>query len=493
MMKHGLRALALLLCVLLLSGCTWPEVVPWAREEEAAEESSTQSGSFGIYMTWTLSDEHTLHISGRGVIPDYWGDTTKTPNWPAWHEFRDTVTTLVVEEGVSVIGSRAFTGFSKLTNVMLPENLLEIGASAFENCESLAEIVSPDSVHSIGKQCFAGCGLKSVAISPFVEQIGDKAFDRCEQLLEILVDPDNPAYASKDGVFFTKDLTRLLCLPGGKTGAYALPDSVILVAEGVFAGCELSEIRISGNFKVVSSGMFADCEQLTELWLEEGVTTIEDRGLTNCPLLRAVHIPASLSIINGNAFDRCPALQEISVTEGNLKFASEDGVLYSLDKKRLVRCPAAREGAFAVPGGVESIDPMAFEACVGLSGIEFPLSLTEIGDGAFEGCTGLSGLDFGLRLERIGAEAFRGCTQLRSLTIPNSVRELGESAFFGCAALESLSLGSGLEAVAACAFEGCGALRELNFSHGAGSVDRRAFYGCVALESVVPSVRVRFL
>ena len=62
MMKHGLRALALLLCVVLLSGCTWPEVVPWAREEEAAEESSTQSGSFGIYMTWTLSDEHTLHI-----------------------------------------------------------------------------------------------------------------------------------------------------------------------------------------------------------------------------------------------------------------------------------------------------------------------------------------------------------------------------------------------------------------------------------------------
>ena len=138
MMKHGLRALALLLCVLLLSGCTWPEVVPWAREEEAAEESTTQSGSFGIYMTWTLSDEHTLHISGRGVIPDYWGDTTKTPNWPAWHEFRDTVTTLVVEEGVSVIGSRAFTGFTKLTNVMLPENLLEIGASAFEDCESLA-------------------------------------------------------------------------------------------------------------------------------------------------------------------------------------------------------------------------------------------------------------------------------------------------------------------------------------------------------------------
>ena len=38
-MKHALRALALLLCVLLLSGCTWPEVVPWAREEEAEEES----------------------------------------------------------------------------------------------------------------------------------------------------------------------------------------------------------------------------------------------------------------------------------------------------------------------------------------------------------------------------------------------------------------------------------------------------------------------
>ena len=46
-------------------------------------------------------------------------------------------------------------------------------------------------------------------MSPVVDQIGDKAFDRCHRLLEILVDPDNPAYASLDGVFFTKDLTRL--------------------------------------------------------------------------------------------------------------------------------------------------------------------------------------------------------------------------------------------------------------------------------------------
>ena len=150
-MMRKLRGLALLLCLtVLLSACAMPSL-PFLRGETEEEEltRTAEGGSFGIYMTWTLTDEHTLHISGRGAIPDYWGDTTKTPNWPAWHEYCASVTTLVIEEGVSSIGDRAFMNCEKLDTVMLPTSLIEIGASAFENCASLQEINIPETVTSI--------------------------------------------------------------------------------------------------------------------------------------------------------------------------------------------------------------------------------------------------------------------------------------------------------------------------------------------------------
>lgn len=67
------------------------------------------------------------------------------------------VTVVVVPEGVTKIGSEAFTGLSSLESITLPDSVTQIGWSAFSGCTSLAGVTIPDSVTEIGRWAFSGC------------------------------------------------------------------------------------------------------------------------------------------------------------------------------------------------------------------------------------------------------------------------------------------------------------------------------------------------
>ena len=73
------------------------------------------------------------------------------------------VTDLVIPDGVTSIGSYAFSGCDSLTSVIIPDSVTSIGYGAFEGCSSLTSVTIPDSVTSIGAEAFYGCdGLTSV-------------------------------------------------------------------------------------------------------------------------------------------------------------------------------------------------------------------------------------------------------------------------------------------------------------------------------------------
>lgn len=77
------------------------------------------------------------------------------------------------------------------------------------------------------------------------------------------------------------------------------------------------------------------------------------------------------------------ALQRINVAEGNLNFASEDGVLFDKDKKTLICFPCGRTGTYTVPEYVQTIGEDAFDGCDRLEELIIPDSVTEIGRFAF--------------------------------------------------------------------------------------------------------------
>ena len=132
----------------------------------------------------------------------------------------------------------------------------------------------------------------------------------------------------------------------------------------------------------------------------------------------SVTIPATINnkqvtSIAGDAFIECTNLTSISVESGSTSFATDNGVLYSKDKTKLIYCPMAKEGRYIVLDTVKSIEDNAFRNCAKLTYIIINEgSLANIGSNAFSGCTGIASITIPDTVTSIDKDAFAGCTNL---------------------------------------------------------------------------------
>jgi hypothetical protein len=77
---------------------------------------------------------------------------------------------------VTKIGSNAFYGCTKLTEVKLSENITTIEGSAFSNCTSLRTANLPARLETIGVYAFSKCALSEITIPSSVVSISQNAF-----------------------------------------------------------------------------------------------------------------------------------------------------------------------------------------------------------------------------------------------------------------------------------------------------------------------------
>ncbi len=98
-------------------------------------------------IKWSYSDDGTLTISGSGAIRDYYkSGTSPTVDDRPWLSYRNQATKLVIGEGITRIGHRAFQNFQKLKIASLPDSLQSIGEWSFQNCYELADVSMPDEI-----------------------------------------------------------------------------------------------------------------------------------------------------------------------------------------------------------------------------------------------------------------------------------------------------------------------------------------------------------
>ena len=117
----------------------------------AATGAWAESGSCGTNAKWELSGGK-LTISGTGKMIS-WVSSSKVP----WNNYKSQITSVVIGDGVTSIGSYAFTGCGNLASVSIPESVTEIQMSAFTLCTSLTEVTLPASLTTLGRDAFLKC------------------------------------------------------------------------------------------------------------------------------------------------------------------------------------------------------------------------------------------------------------------------------------------------------------------------------------------------
>lgn len=433
------------------------------------------------------------------------------------------------------IGESAFYGCINLSKVVFPSNLVNmdavnkvncaIGAYSFAGCTSLTELIGLEILEGIGDYAFSNTGLTSIYIPATLSVFGASPFLGCKLQSVELMDGNN-TLMQQDGAIYDAAMTTLMLFPLGYDGDVTIPESVIALNDGVFAGSMIRSITLSAGLREVSANAFDGCVNLKKVNCEGGLVSIGKFAFRGCTSLESIEFSIALDTISSSAFQGS-GLKSVTI-----------GVNVTLIADRAFKDCVNLESVNFDKRGIKTLRmrDYAFEGCVSLTGLELPWRLRDIvekttyvkptpphfpitadlcdpciGVGVFKGCTKLETVtiedeyaDGLVKSFTYGNEAFMGCTSLKSIEISKYVKTstipfvaihngIGESLFEGCVALKEVIFPAGCEnefRIGKNAFKGCAALQSINLPATCTQLYESAFDGCIAIKTLKVPVAV---
>ena len=369
----------------------------------SAATATGTCGAEGYSVTWSLTNDGTLTISGNGPMKDF-------SDSPPWAGYADSITHVEVKNGVTRIGMSAFESFTALKTANLAASVKEIGMYAFigsglidfpeapgvetiddyafASCKSIIGIDLPEGLKSIGYRTFYNCTDASYVIIPStIENITYEAFYQCKYLNQVHV-ADLAAWCALDfappyytgGTYQGNPLwySNALYLNGVKVTDLVIPEGVTELGNYVFVGASFNSITLPSSLKQIGS-IGPQTFVGTDIYISDLAAW--------CAVEKKDYLWAHDLYLNGG-----------KVTD------------------------------LVIPTGITSLGKSAFDSCKSIESVSIPSSVTTIGDYAFYSCSALAEATLSQGLTKIGAGAFDS-TALSEITIPASVSEVGLDAF----------------------------------------------------------------
>ena len=379
-------------------------------------------------------------------------------------------------QSLTKIGHLAFYDCKKIERVTIPRGVRDIGWYAFANCTLLSDAVFENGNDIVSDSCFTNCSnLRKVTIPSTVQTINSTAFNNCLKLDEINLE-DNQSYVFGNGILKTADGTQIVFMTNGllaNISTLEIPDGVTNFGMNIGLYTNIKQIKVpsaleslgtANKFPTSISNVIVD-ENNTRYALENGILyTKDDKTLIMCYLKeKDINIEEGILTLNAYCFKQAEnaeniilpeSLQTISssalrennkfnkiligknvssispmfkltnyagiveISEENPYYTIENNILYSKDKKTLICALYQITGSFTVPGTVENIGNLAFDA-QGMQEVILESGVKKIDSAAFSQCSNLKKITISDTVTNMGEDLFERCNNLESIVIDN--------------------------------------------------------------------------
>ena len=439
--------------------------------------------------------EWILYMSGQLIIKGEGGMGGYSYSDPApWYSYRDYITSIVVEDGVTSVGSYAFYDLPNVSQIILSTTAVTLGKNAICNLPNLQRLQVPVD-YTFEQAPLSSC--PSLHTIHYNQGKTGVMRERTGYTSETIYCGNALEYAVKNSL-----------------KSVIMDEGVLKIASYAFYDCtKLTEVYFPVSYEtVLSDYAFYNCQAITKIDLPFTLTYLGKYAFYNCENLLYIKLPITVTSIGAYCFQNCKAMTSLTIPD-SVTFLG-GGILYGSGVTDIT-LPidyyfAYRNQPFTGCGNVETVhytygktgvmpdrnhttnDDKNYEYTLeyiardSLQTVTFDSQITKIGNYGFYQCAALTSVTLPEKLTTIGSYAFYGIG-LQSIDLQNT-EIIGEYAF-GESKLTSVRLGEKVTSVGSYAYYKCTGLVSVNIpDHLGGKVGNRAFCGCTNIKTVTVPV-----